>query len=61
MIENRDFVCTNGERIPVGTMYCIGRNYAAHAREMNAPLPDAPLVFIKPPNAYLPSDSVLKL
>jgi 2-keto-4-pentenoate hydratase/2-oxohepta-3-ene-1,7-dioic acid hydratase in catechol pathway len=61
MIENRDFVFTNGERIPVGTMYCIGRNYAAHAREMNAPLPDAPLVFIKPPNAYLPHDSVLKL
>lgn len=61
MNEMRDFVFTNGERIPVGTMYCIGRNYAAHAREMNAPVPEAPLVFLKPPNAYVRNGSVLEL
>lgn len=61
MNEMRDFVFTNGERIPVGTMYCIGRNYAAHAREMNAPVPEAPLVFLKPPNAYVQNGSVLEL
>ncbi len=31
-----------------GTIYCIGKNYAAHAREMNSTIPDQPVVFIKP-------------
>ncbi|MFM7774509.1 MAG: fumarylacetoacetate hydrolase family protein [Candidatus Kapaibacterium sp.] len=61
MSVERDFVFTDGRRIPVGTMYCIGRNYAAHAREMNAPVPEAPLVFIKPPNAYVADGSTLLL
>lgn len=60
-MTEREFILTTGERIPVGTMYCIGRNYAAHAREMNAPLPEAPLVFIKPPNAYVADGSILHL
>lgn len=47
----------NGTTIPIGTMYCIGRNYAAHAREMNAPVPEEPIVFLKPPAAYRPSGS----
>jgi len=32
---------------------CIGRNYADHAKEMNAPLPDAPVFFMKPDTALL--------
>ncbi|WP_251328122.1 fumarylacetoacetate hydrolase family protein [Haloplanus pelagicus] len=43
---------------------CIGRNYAPHADERNADIPDRPLLFLKPPNALsghgdtvtLPSD-----
>jgi acylpyruvate hydrolase len=34
---------------------CIGRNYADHAKEMNAPLPEAPVFFLKPDTALLPS------
>ncbi|WP_306058924.1 fumarylacetoacetate hydrolase family protein [Natronococcus wangiae] len=30
---------------------CIGRNYAAHADEMDSDVPDRPLLFLKPPNA----------
>ena len=30
---------------------CIGRNYAAHASELNNPLPDEPVVFMKPETA----------
>ena len=48
------FTLNDGNTIPVGTFYCIGRNYAAHAREMGAELPTSPLVFLKPPSAYLP-------
>lgn len=52
---------TNGTTMPIGTMYCIGRNYAAHAREMNAPVPEAPIVFLKPRAAYAPNGSTIAL
>jgi 2-keto-4-pentenoate hydratase/2-oxohepta-3-ene-1,7-dioic acid hydratase in catechol pathway len=52
----RPEVQVDGEPFQLGTMYCIGRNYAAHAREMGAPRPPAPLVFLKPPTALLPED-----
>ena len=32
---------------------CIGRNYADHAKEMNAPTPQFPLFFLKPDSAIL--------
>lgn len=31
----------------------IGRNYAAHARELNNPVPDNPVIFMKPDTAVL--------
>jgi 2-keto-4-pentenoate hydratase/2-oxohepta-3-ene-1,7-dioic acid hydratase in catechol pathway len=31
----------------------IGRNYAAHAKELNNPLPSAPVIFLKPDTAVL--------
>ncbi|WP_456270163.1 fumarylacetoacetate hydrolase family protein [Kushneria sp. AK178] len=33
---------------PLGKIVCVGRNYAAHARELNNEVPTAPLLFIKP-------------
>jgi acylpyruvate hydrolase len=32
---------------------CIGRNYAAHAAELNNPIPESPLLFLKPDTAIL--------
>lgn len=32
---------------------CIGRNYADHAKELNNPVPEKPVVFMKPPSALL--------
>ncbi|RUO59532.1 fumarylacetoacetate hydrolase family protein [Pseudidiomarina insulisalsae] len=39
---------------------CVGRNYAAHAAELNNPLPSEPLLFIKPPSslAQLPDVTI---
>lgn len=37
-----------GLDIPVRTIYCIGRNYEQHAKEMGSPIPKVPLVFLKP-------------
>lgn len=31
----------------------IGRNYAAHAKELNNPIPDQPVIFLKPDTAVL--------
>ncbi|WP_051233877.1 fumarylacetoacetate hydrolase family protein [Halomonas halocynthiae] len=33
---------------PLGKIVCVGRNYADHAKELNNPVPTAPLLFIKP-------------
>jgi len=32
---------------------CIGRNYAEHAKEHGAEVPDLPLIFLKPPTAVI--------
>ncbi|MBQ4879514.1 fumarylacetoacetate hydrolase family protein [Pseudoalteromonas luteoviolacea] len=44
----------SGETIlfPAGKAVCIGRNYVAHAQELNNPIPESPLLFIKPANAF---------
>jgi len=44
-----------GAEFPVRRIYCVGRNYAAHAREMGAdPTREAPFFFMKPADAILP-------
>lgn len=43
-----------GERFPVNRVFCVGRNYAAHAREMGKdPDREAPFFFMKPANAVV--------
>jgi 2-keto-4-pentenoate hydratase/2-oxohepta-3-ene-1,7-dioic acid hydratase in catechol pathway len=32
---------------------CVGRNYAAHAKELGHELPEEPLLFLKPPSALV--------
>lgn len=34
-----------------GKIICVGRNYAAHAKEHNVEVPEVPLLFLKPPSA----------
>ncbi len=36
-------------------IFCIGRNYVDHAKELNNPVPKQPLIFMKPPSALLAS------
>lgn len=38
---------------------CVGRNYAAHAEEHEAEVPDSPLIFLKPPSSIIgPGDPI---
>lgn len=52
---------TDGRTMRIGTMYGIGRNYAAHAAEMGAVVPTDPIVFLKPPAAYVADGGVVTL
>ncbi|WP_334175713.1 fumarylacetoacetate hydrolase family protein [Pseudoxanthobacter sp.] len=48
-----------GGRFPVRRIYCVGRNYAAHAREMGSdPDREPPFFFAKPADAVLPGGSL---
>jgi 2-keto-4-pentenoate hydratase/2-oxohepta-3-ene-1,7-dioic acid hydratase in catechol pathway len=40
---------------------CVGRNYAAHARELGHEVPERPLLFFKPPSALIGSGEVIRL
>ena len=40
---------------------CIGRNYAAHARELGNAVPERPLLFLKPPSALIESGGTIVL
>ena len=44
-----------GGRFPVRRIFCIGRNYANHVREMGGnPKADPPVFFTKPADAIVP-------
>lgn len=51
---NDKLIFTDDRELKVGTMYCIGQNYAEHAKEMGSVVSKSPVVFLKPPTAYLP-------
>ncbi len=45
---------------PVGRIYCVGRNYAEHAREMgHDPDRDPPFFFMKPANSLVPDGATI--
>ena len=46
-------VAGGNDRFPVRRIYCIGRNYAAHAREMGADEREPPFFFLKPADAIV--------
>lgn len=34
--------------LPLGKVVCVGRNYAAHVRELNNPVPTEPVLILSP-------------
>ncbi len=45
----------SGERFPIRRVFCVGRNYAAHAREMGNDEREPPFFFMKPADAVVPA------
>ena len=53
-------VTGSDKRFPVGRIYCVGRNYADHAREMgHDPDREAPFFFMKPANSIVQNNASL--
>jgi 2-keto-4-pentenoate hydratase/2-oxohepta-3-ene-1,7-dioic acid hydratase in catechol pathway len=44
-----------------GKIICVGRNYAAHAKEHQAEVPEVPLLFLKPPSSVIGPDQNIVL
>ena len=38
-------------------IFCVGRNYSEHAKELNNPVSEEPVIFTKPPTALLKGDA----
>ena len=49
-------VVGQSERFPVHRIYCVGRNYAEHAKEMGFTGREAPFFFMKPADAVLSAE-----
>ncbi len=53
-------VAGSDKRFPVGRIYCVGRNYADHAREMgHDPDREPPFFFMKPANSIVQNHATL--
>ncbi|HRK24784.1 MAG TPA: fumarylacetoacetate hydrolase family protein [Beijerinckiaceae bacterium] len=53
-------VAGSKDRFPVRRIYCVGRNYEAHAREMGKdPTREAPFFFMKPADAIVDSGQTI--
>lgn len=56
-----ELTLTDGTRVPVHTIFAVARNYAGHARELDNPVPESPVVFIKPDTALLADGGTIPL
>jgi fumarylpyruvate hydrolase len=53
-------VADSDSRFPVRRIFCVGRNYEAHAREMGKdPTREKPFIFMKPADAVVDTGSVI--
>ncbi|MBQ5950060.1 fumarylacetoacetate hydrolase family protein [Massilia sp. ST3] len=53
-------VAGSAARFPVRRVFCVGRNYAAHAREMGSdPSREPPFFFTKPADAVVPAEGAV--
>jgi 2-keto-4-pentenoate hydratase/2-oxohepta-3-ene-1,7-dioic acid hydratase in catechol pathway len=54
-------VLLDGQAVAVSSLFCVGRNYAAHIAELGNVRDEMPLVFLKPHGAVLQSGQTLVL
>jgi fumarylpyruvate hydrolase len=54
-------IAGRAERFPVHRIFCVGRNYAAHAREMGADEREPPFFFMKPGSAAVDASAPITI
>jgi fumarylpyruvate hydrolase len=53
-------IAGSAQRFPIRRVFCVGRNYAAHAREMGQdPEREAPFFFMKPADAVVAAEGII--
>lgn len=54
-VKTNNNVTKNNERLraPIGKIVCVGRNYVAHAHELNNEVPTSPILFMKPASSVV--------
>lgn len=53
-------ISASAQRFPIHRIYCVGRNYAEHVREMGGDTErEAPVFFTKPPDAVVANDAAI--
>jgi fumarylpyruvate hydrolase len=53
-------IAGSDQRFPIRRVFCVGRNYAAHAREMGQdPEREAPFFFMKPADAVVAAEGII--
>lgn len=52
-------IAGENKRFPVRRVFCVGRNYVAHIREMGGDERDPPFYFTKPADAIVPTGSTI--
>ncbi len=51
----------DGNKIAIGKIVCIGRNYAEHIKELGNKTPDKPVIFIKPASAIIRDNGTITI
>lgn len=49
----------SAQRFPIHRIYCVGRNYVEHIREMGGEEREPPVFFTKPADAAMPNDAAI--
>ena len=47
------FLLPNNKEFRLNNIYCVGKNYADHAKEMGGEVPTEPIIFLKPTSAVI--------
>jgi 2-keto-4-pentenoate hydratase/2-oxohepta-3-ene-1,7-dioic acid hydratase in catechol pathway len=55
------FIKDQNIEVPIGTVYCIGKNYARHAAELGGTPEEEPVVFLKPTGAVIRETESIQL
>ncbi len=60
------FFINSGERLAVQNVYCVGKNYIDHIKELDSPeikseIPKEPIIFLKPNTSVVSSSTEIKI